>query len=323
MGGEPLLAFDLIQYVVRRIEDRGTRSIRSLITNGTLLDRDVARFLSDYHVKTRLSWDGVAGAQDARRSGSSRVLIERVEELRDRHPFWFEDKVEVVVTVTPGNLPYLTDSVKLMLGLGVSTIALQPVLTETGEESDSSKIRRAFSEVLSISEQHFRDTGKVPVENLRKIRGQQAPASPDPTCALARTEDLTVDVDGAVYACAALCGSYQRDPSIESAAFRIGHLEDPGILNAITQYPERVGRHPLLVWARDRPGKAPCTTCSARESCRPCPASVLWDRSRGHHGYRVPGFQCVFTREMHRIRSRMPAQPGLEERIRRYATQGT
>lgn len=68
-GGEPLLAFDLIECGIAFAKARagGKRLRFSLTTNGTMLDPDKARFLAEHTVSVLVSIDGPRGVHDANR----------------------------------------------------------------------------------------------------------------------------------------------------------------------------------------------------------------------------------------------------------------
>lgn len=65
-GGEPLIAFDLLQQAVYRAEERAAHEGRRLTlqctTNGTLIDERVARFFRDHGFNVTVSIDGTREA---------------------------------------------------------------------------------------------------------------------------------------------------------------------------------------------------------------------------------------------------------------------
>jgi radical SAM protein with 4Fe4S-binding SPASM domain len=134
-----------------------------------------------------------------------------------------------------------------------------------------------------------------------------------------RADDLTVDVDGAIYGCPAVCASYQRDGPAATALFRIGHVSDLDPLKAVERYRNRVRSEGLIAFSEQRLYEDPCASCDAKANCRLCLASVLWHGQDRSGEYRIPYFPCLFVRELTRLRSRMPRQPGIGERIRRYS----
>lgn len=57
-GGEPLLAFDILQKVVEYVEGSGIKCSFALVTNGTTIDHEKAAFLAKRKVHTAVSVDG-------------------------------------------------------------------------------------------------------------------------------------------------------------------------------------------------------------------------------------------------------------------------
>lgn len=67
-GGEPLLGFDVMLSISRRIKEKGVNYSSSIITNGSLLTPDKIEQLGDLHLKfIQISMDGLEKDQDSRR----------------------------------------------------------------------------------------------------------------------------------------------------------------------------------------------------------------------------------------------------------------
>ena len=96
MGGEPLLQFDLISWVVdysRSVFSRIDKQVRfSMQTNGVLLTEDCCRFFREHDVRYCLSLDGGALSNDRHRktlggTGTFQVLAEKMTTLK-RFQHW-------------------------------------------------------------------------------------------------------------------------------------------------------------------------------------------------------------------------------------------
>lgn len=73
-GGEPLLNFDMIKYIVDRFHTYRTekREISFLlVTNGMLLNREILEFCREYKIRVQMSVDGDKEAHDALRQTKS------------------------------------------------------------------------------------------------------------------------------------------------------------------------------------------------------------------------------------------------------------
>lgn len=57
-GGEPLMYWDTIIYIVGKIENLSDFITFSLVTNGKLLNNDIVKFLNDKKFNVAISWDG-------------------------------------------------------------------------------------------------------------------------------------------------------------------------------------------------------------------------------------------------------------------------
>ncbi len=64
VGGEPLLAFDLIKKVVKYSNDMGYTFQFGVITNGTCIDEEVATFFKNHNVQVTVSIDGPKKVHD-------------------------------------------------------------------------------------------------------------------------------------------------------------------------------------------------------------------------------------------------------------------
>lgn len=324
-GGEPLLAFPLFRRVVEHAREAtppGRRLRIDTSTNGILLDDEAIDFLATNEVETQLSFDGVPAAQDRRCPGSFRLLDDRLRRLkRDRRAF-FEERLEIAVTVTAANLPALGDSVDYFLDLGVPTILLAPRLTpDPGwRPSGARDLDRQLAHACRASRKHLRRTGRVPVAHFRREQDEpSAPAAPGKMCGVGSGRTLVVDVDGSVYGCVLLAHSYQglRSPGLQRwiAPLRIGRIGDPALDRRLDAFRARVRRMPLF-GRRDRKHSAGarCARCPALAHCAVCPVAIAHvpDNADPH---RMPELPCAFTRAIWRHVRHFPARPTDADRI--------
>lgn len=57
-GGEPLLYYDVIKYIVNTLNDMQSYVQYSMITNGSLLNTKIVRYLNSNNFSVGISWDG-------------------------------------------------------------------------------------------------------------------------------------------------------------------------------------------------------------------------------------------------------------------------
>ena len=304
-GGEPLLAFPLLRRAVERAEARrpGRKRLRyETSTNGTLLDDERAAFLERHRIRTQVSFDGLPAAQDRRQPGSFALLDRRLRELRRSRPAFFEECVEVAITLTGANLPLLADSVDYLLDLGVPTIHVSPRLPPDPDwrAESPAELRRQMARLCRLSRRQLQRTGRVAVSFLREERTRHR-WSPPAMCTIGTGLSLTVDVDGDVRGCAPCVASYQSfdTPGLREwiAPLRIGDVRAPDLADRVRAFQARVRR---ARGVRDRRaakrcGRRRCARCPFLADCFVCPVAIA--RIPGNHDpRRIPEAHCLFNR---------------------------
>ncbi len=144
-GGEPLLEWELFQYATEYVEQRaqetGTKLIKTVTTNGVLLDREKVDWLREHAYFVVVSIDGNAQMHDTHRlyaDGSSsfeevRSAIATLQEV------YTDTGYCVISVVTPQNIVHLLDSVKYLYEeLHIQNIHLSvDYFAEWGEETEA------------------------------------------------------------------------------------------------------------------------------------------------------------------------------------------
>jgi uncharacterized protein len=111
-GGEPLLRFPLLKKVVKYAKTRADEKNKnigfSVTTNGTLLTKNIAKFLIDNSILLVISLDGPKEINDHYRSfkkggGTFEVVTTTLEMVRNLDPDYFDKFVSCSVVVTPGS----------------------------------------------------------------------------------------------------------------------------------------------------------------------------------------------------------------------------
>jgi len=316
-GGEPLLAFPLLQRAVVYAEARRPPGLRlrcGVTTNGLLLDQRRSAFLARHRVRTSLSFDGLPAAQDQRSPGSFARLDRTLDRLRLRHPRFFGKHVEVGLTLTAANLTMLADSVEYFFGKRLRTIHLNPRLTPDPDWRPDSidELDRQLARVYRSSRRLYERTGQVPLVLFRKAgRPARNQTQEGRMCGAGSGLALSVDVDGQVTGCVLFAGSYRSEswnrlkPGL--AALQIGRLGDPAFGVQLAAYPERARESGLLVrppGAHSSYGR--CSECRYRHRCHVCPASI---GSGDGDPTRVPDVFCAYTSVALKYRDRFPRQP--------------
>jgi len=304
-GGEPLLAFPLLRRAVNYVCNHSAASSRPTLivgTNGILLDRHVASFLASHHIRTQLSMDGVAAAQDDRGAGSFDQLDTLLRDLGREFPAYFRDCLSVHSTLTSRNVGYLAASIRYFLHRGVTRLVVTPLITHDGGwRTEMSRILdQQFDEIRKLSLSHWRRTRETPLTLFRRVQRPQT-ARPRLTvmCGLSEGDGVFVDVDGDVFACPAFGG----DPAAPAGellreareATCVGNIREAGLVQRLSVSRAAMREVSML---NQREAKyssyGRCAECEERASCQVCPASI------GHipgstDPHRVPDLQCAFN----------------------------
>lgn len=113
-GGEPMLAFDVIQFFVERLEKNPDFKF-SITTNGTLLDAGSLQFLKDKKFGFALSLDGPPGITRKTRPGSEKVNIDLIYE--------YFPNAQIIMTFSPANIADGYRATEYFLEKGFRSIA--------------------------------------------------------------------------------------------------------------------------------------------------------------------------------------------------------
>jgi MoaA/NifB/PqqE/SkfB family radical SAM enzyme len=339
-GGEPLLEMPLIRRIVEYVEARvpaGKTVAFSISTNGVLLDDGIVRFLAQHRIETQLSFDGVPAAQLHRGRSSFGPIDQALRSWRKRHPESFRNLLSIAITVHPGNVAALPESVRYFLELGVRDVSMAPILTHASgwEPGDIGALERRFEQILEASVTHYRETGEIPLTMFRGARAARPPARfrndgpaatlPDPgaLCGAASPTKLVVDADGSIHGCVTFVDSYQRwsTPFLRESLepLRLGPLSDPGLDRRLAAFPAALERSGLF-HGRERKYSSygRCAECPLRERCCICPVSIAHVPGNADP-HRMPDFPCAFQRVTGEHRKRFEERVRALEILRGYA----
>ena len=132
-GGEPLLNFEIIRYIVEYSEEvAGKKSIRyALVSNLTLLDEKMLLFMMEHHVEISTSLDGYEALHNENRpfldgKGSFSAVMEKIMKIREKGL-----GIGAIQTTTRESLASPKKIVDAYLKAGFGTISLR-ALTPLG-----------------------------------------------------------------------------------------------------------------------------------------------------------------------------------------------
>lgn len=315
-GGEPLLAFDLIERAVAYIERRRPAGLGvqySLATNGTLLGPDAIAFLDTCRFDIELSFDGVLPAQAVRGEHSFARIDGALDDLRDRAPGTFWHRLTVGVTLDAGAVPYLSESFSYFLGKQLRAISILPAAGQAGKWTPDviGTLERELNVVCAIARRHYLSTGMVPLVALRKTASGPRPRR-QVVCGAALPGRVTIDVDGEAYACPMLAESSQRFANSGLAAIvqpmRMGNVSSPGFWERLAGLPEQARATGIFqIGPRRHSLHGQCIRCRHYRDCKACPVAVLSEPAHDD-AQRIPDYLCAFNWTLLGLRRRFPAQ---------------
>lgn len=257
-GGEPLLAFPLIQQVLAYCHQQeqlcGKRFQYSLATNGVLLDQHKLKFLREYDVFVNISLDGLQKVHDAARvfpdgSGSFTHIMKNLPAYLEA----YNTTAFVRMTFTHQNLDLLA-AYHFFREMGFRWILLAPVSTSSPAYQltveDWGRAREEFTAIIADYQQRIAQGcyfALQPLYNyLQKL--SRLPSYMDCYGCRNGINAVVVALNGDIYPCYRLIG--QSD-------YRLGNVFDPG---------HTFDKGPLIKQANVERRKL-CRQCWARWLC--------------------------------------------------------
>ncbi|HEX8948962.1 MAG TPA: geopeptide radical SAM maturase [Dissulfurispiraceae bacterium] len=226
-GGEPLLSLGLIKDISRElknfVEDRGAAYSFSLVTNGSLFNRQVALELKALGLKgLKVTLDGPAEVHDKCRpfksgAGSFETIIRNIKETCDVVGIGVGGNFD---RKNYGSFPSLLDYlVKEGLTPGkVRQVKFDPVAKRFPEDTAPADYADGC---MSVSEPWLLEAGLMLREDILK-RGYFTPKPTPLPCQVEIGNYYSIDYDGTLYKCPAFIG--RKDFAIGSL---MGGVADP------------------------------------------------------------------------------------------------
>ncbi|NPV28082.1 MAG: radical SAM protein [Firmicutes bacterium] len=259
-GGEPLLHFPLVKKIIAYLENHPGSVTFQLQTNGTLIDRALARELKRLRIGLGVSLDGPPEVNDSLRPlpggrGSTIAVIQGLQSLAAEGV-----RVGVTAVLTDESTRSLPRLVELASYLGnVHGISLD-LLRPLGRGADSgvrapdldlleSRVRAALHRAEELAQLggprvRFREAERLRRQLLQEVTKEHY-------CYATTCQSMAVVPDGSVYPCASLSGLQE---------FFLGNIEDPNFSLARALEAKK--------WFRQRRGlPAGCKGCPQSEFC--------------------------------------------------------
>lgn len=174
-GGEPLLKYDVLEYVANRIKElsktrpvlRNTRL--AVITNGMLLDEDRILGLDALGVAVSISIDGFTEeANYMRVDKAGEETFERVLQILELYKRLEVDPPSISVTLTERTIEDLPSMIKLVRDYGIKGFGYN-VLLKREDEQGSDEYYEAASQFIIDSFLALRERGVYEDRIMRKL----------------------------------------------------------------------------------------------------------------------------------------------------------
>jgi uncharacterized protein len=258
MGGEPLVARDVIRSATQRAEqlskETGTPVGFSITTNGTLVTPEDGQFFEEHGFSVTVSLDGVGETHDrlrpykCGRGSFDRIIANIAPLLRLQKRM----QVSARTTVTPHNLD-LRNTLDQLIGLGFHSVGFSPLLrAPTGrDELGHAELEVMLEAMISCGEEFERRVisgERYPFANMVNAMRELHRGTHRPYPCGAGAGYLGVSADGDLAACHRFVGD-------EEGA--MGNL-DTGV---------DLGRQAIWLTERHVHRQEPCKSCWARYMC--------------------------------------------------------
>lgn len=269
-GGEPLLAFEEIEYAVGLLkakEKQGNKKPYLLIsTNGSLLTEEKLAFLSRHKFTVLLSFDGKV-QEIGREPGSFTATLQMMERLRELPGIYFE----INSVFTPATVPDLSQSIRFMVELGARNIFIDLSLLEQWTETDYTLLETQWEQLGQYLSDYRRRHKKIPVINFRPQKKRQRSFA----CG-AGSNRMAIAPDGKVWGCYTFHDYLKhREHCDEYQQYCFGDLE-VFMKNHKTLYPKILANYKGLRLADFETSRGPCSRCAHLPECGPCPVYVAY-----------------------------------------------
>lgn len=246
-GGEPLLNWDVLKFLVENIQNFNTinKNIKiSLVTNGVLLNEEKVNFLVDNGVNICVSVDGPEKVHNSNRVFSDgkgtyekvKASIAMLQEAYKKRGI--PSKLALLPTLSKQSLSFAKEIIDEYVGLGISIISLRPSNKLGGAQCQWDSIgfspeefnhfwSDAMDYILELNKQGVNIKETMAIAMLTKILKKQNPGHVDlmSPCGAGRAV-ITYMPNGDLYPC-------DEARMVGSDMFKLGNILDSTYEKAI------------------------------------------------------------------------------------------
>lgn len=267
IGGEPLLEIDSIAMAASYIKERFLHDSKlsdltfglRIATNGILYNSvKVQKFISDFHnvLNITISIDGNKEKNDFNRifpngNGSYDIIIDNVKLWIKQFP-----KALTRITVSSGDLPYIEESVKFLIGIGLKRFDISVISEDVWKENDDTILECQLIKIADyLLAYNLEDD--IYISSFEYNIGQ--PQIIDEAAKPCGGMTLAIDCNGTIYNC------------LRFAKFALKKAKERTLGNIHTGFFANRMR-PLLSMKYDTIYSQRCKECNVATGCKICPA---------------------------------------------------
>lgn len=281
-GGEPLLAYDQIRYVVSYIREKNRRLKKhvqfSMTTNGSLIDDQILKFLNQHKFLLTVSFDGLA--QDiSRKSDSFEHIVSIIKKIL-KYP---DIELETNSVFTPTTVAHLSQSIQFISGLGVPNIDFSLHKVTPWDSPSLSQFQKELTSLRGFLHSFYKRERKIPLIEFRED------SKKDIFCCFAGKDRMAITPDGKLWGCC-LFPDFLRDEeeTEECVKYCFGDL-DSFTDNYEEVYPEIISNISSLRTDHFSTPNTSCILCEELEECEVCPMDTAFS---GSITKRIPPWIC-------------------------------
>jgi MoaA/NifB/PqqE/SkfB family radical SAM enzyme len=259
-GGEPLLAWSLIEKTVAYAKNKyKTRFRFTLTTNGSLLRKEHILFFKENHFELVLSYDGLAQAD--RDPGSVAAVEAALQNLQKLYP----EGYMINSVFTPATVSLLSAAISDLMDLGHKSLQYSLDLRVPWQASNLETLETELAWLAESCRKVQRKTGRMPLENLKDHRQKGIFAC------FAGRDRLALLPDNTVWGCYLfydLLGHAPRDPDHEKYCFGKlpAFMRSPARINAVAANHLDLRQDYFFSVHKEL-----CSLCAELEHCSVCP----------------------------------------------------
>lgn len=260
-GGEPLLAWPLIEHTVAAAQKIKDRTIRfSMTSNGSLLTKEYIAFFKKNHFELAFSYDGLA--QTSRDPGRCAIVETALANLQNLYPQGY-----VINSVfTPKTVSLLAASISALMEQGHQHLEYVLDLTIPWLDSELQKLESELEHLAEFCLAYFQKSGRRPLDNFQSAADTKAVFA-----CFAGRDRLALLSDQTIWGCCFfydLLGHKPEHPDYQKYCF--GKLSAFNPDSALTQA-VAANYSDLRQDYFSTGKKALCGLCAELEYCRVCP----------------------------------------------------